>query len=192
MARGDGFGGSGRSPDRVLRDELKRLFESRDKQIHQLANQVATHQRALTWFTDEYTGRHMSPRDHFESASKYNGIVLGVGYAGFFGLWTIVKDQGHQYPKLHAIAALLIGFSLALFVLWEVYCMFVNTVANSHPRTMGPARHRLVRWAHACHDKFEKVWPWIFGPTLIAGLGGIGCLGWILFANAARALAPSP
>ncbi len=142
-----------------------------------------TSQEAPHWLFHAGLGEHMSPRDHFESASKYNGIVLGVGYAGFFGLWTIVKDQGHQYTKLHAIAALLIGFSLTFFVLWEVYCMFANTVTLSHPKTMGPARHRLVRFAHSSHDGFERVWPWVFGPTLIAGLGGISCLAWILVAN---------
>lgn len=180
---GGGFG-SEFGPDSYRAQEaLRRAFEAQNGHVINIVQRLEQQEKKLKWLLDEQSGKHMSQRDHFESATKYNGIVLGVGYAGFFGLWAIVKDQGHQYPKLHAWAALLIGFSLALFVLWEVYTMFVNTVYSMQSRTIGPEERPLLRWLYFCYDGMEKAWIPVFLLTLATGLGGLGCLSWILVDN---------
>lgn len=125
----------------------------------------------------------MTARDHYEAAAKYNGIVLTVGYAGFFGLWSMVKDMGIQFPKLHAIAALCMGFSLFIFVLWEVFTMVVNTIGTAYPirpgEEIGFFRRRMVDAGEA----LPKLWAWQFIPALFLGLAGIGLMSWVLIAN---------
>jgi len=169
--------------DDRARQNIAKAFEVRDAQMQQVVKCIDAHERALKWFTDEHLGRHMSKRDHFEAAAKYNGIVLGVGYAGFFGLWSIVGQQASQSPRLHALAALLIAVSLSLFVLWEVYCMFLNTVTATHPKTMGATPTRFIRCVHFCYDGLENAWVPVFLLTVATGLGGIGSLAWLLVDN---------
>lgn len=178
-------GGGWRSEFEEVRAQqaLLNVLTQRDAFMNKVAKRVDEQGAALRWLTDEYQGKHMSQRDHFESSTKYNAIVLGVGYAGFFGLWSMVSHQGHEYPKLHALAALLIAASLTLFVLWEVYSMFINTVTLSRPRSLSPEPRRWLRGVHFCYDGLEKAWMPTFVVTLVTGLAGIGCLSWILIAN---------
>lgn len=58
--------------------------------------------------------------------SAYNAVIIGVGYAGFFALWNLVK--GGDRPGLYAFAGLMIALSLMLYVGWEVGQMIYRTL----------------------------------------------------------------
>lgn len=184
---GGGFSGDFSSQEHRVQEQLRQAFEKRDAHMQTVEKRLKQHENALKWLADEHLGKHMSQRDYFESATKYNSIVLGVGYAGFFGLWSMVRDQAFQYPRFHALAALLIGVSLALFVLWEVYCMFLNTVATTHPRSRTSESKRWLQCVYFCRDRIERVWIPVFLFTLLSGIGGLSCLGWILVSDLLRA-----
>lgn len=66
----------------------------------------------------------------FGQAQAYTNVVLVAGYAGFFGIWSFVRDDLSRGTMF--ISALLITISLGFFVLWEVAGMIMrNNVLTS-------------------------------------------------------------
>jgi hypothetical protein len=59
-----------------------------------------------------------------DKAVAYNTVVMAIGYAGFFGLWSITKDYLTQRETLWAATLMLV--SLSFFVFFEVYKGFVT------------------------------------------------------------------
>lgn len=54
----------------------------------------------------------------FDKAATYNNIVLSFGYAGFFAIWTLVKDEMHPWDM--QLIAVLLGLSLLVFITWTM------------------------------------------------------------------------
>jgi hypothetical protein len=61
----------------------------------------------------------------FDKAATYNNIVVTLGFAGFLALWSGVREFLHPIDAV--LVAILLGFSLFLFVLWNVVSSFVNS-----------------------------------------------------------------
>lgn len=68
----------------------------------------------------------------FDKAISYNNFVVTFGYAGFFAIWSFTKEGMHYWDT--TLVALLLGFSLLLFILWTVGMTLMN---SKHIRKMG-------------------------------------------------------
>ena len=60
----------------------------------------------------------------YDKAIAYTNLVIMAGYAGFFGLWSITKDN--LTPKHVLWSALFILISISSFVTFETVKMIVN------------------------------------------------------------------
>lgn len=61
----------------------------------------------------------------FEKAQAYVNVITIAGYAGAFAIWTATRAA---LPlKANVVIAASLGFSLVLFVLWEVFGMIFRT-----------------------------------------------------------------
>ena len=60
----------------------------------------------------------------YDKALAYTHVIIIAGYAGFFGIWSFTK----QYLSVGYVlwSALFMSFSIATFVLFEVYKMYVT------------------------------------------------------------------
>lgn len=61
----------------------------------------------------------------YDRSHTYNSIILVIGYAGFFGLWTLIKDYIADWQALWA--ALLISISLIALIFFETYKMIFSS-----------------------------------------------------------------
>ena len=60
----------------------------------------------------------------YDKAMTYTNLIIMAGYAGFFGLWSITKDN--LTPKQVLWSALFLLISLSSFVFFETVKMIVN------------------------------------------------------------------
>ncbi|HEU4457782.1 MAG TPA: hypothetical protein VFR90_01505 [Methylibium sp.] len=125
--------------------------------------------------------------------TSYSAIIIGVGYAGFFALWSLVKD--YPYPKLHAVAGILIGVSLLFYVGWEIGHMIyrvlqLNSISHDFRETppIDPLK-ALGDRLNAIDQRGFKVWPWALIPSVVTGLLGGGILLAIFVLELSRKLA---
>jgi hypothetical protein len=136
----------------------------------------------------------MTPRDPVEvqkeliahafgQAQAYTNVVLGMGYAGFFAIWTFLKPELSKAQVFWS--ALLVSVSLASFILWEVYNAYyrsrsllslANTVQN--PATFTEAIEQYKRDEHARVVNLRRIWVGAFALTVLPGFGGLLVLIW--------------
>lgn len=140
--------------------------------------------------TDKVAGIRVAIREEYEGAKNYSNVILGVGYAGFFGLWAITKD--YDYPRAHAVAALSIGLSLIIFVFWEIYQTgakgnlirrFAKALALGN---LTPETYQLEQ-AQLAH-RLSRNWMFIFYPCVFFGIAGAGTLLAVLMLRAFKNL----
>jgi len=119
-------------------------------------------------------------RQH-ERSVAYANLVLAVGYAGYFGLWSLAKEfvaPGWARASLFAMAV-----SLALFVLFEIAKMaaitrltFRHADEMQNPDTSyAEAAERLKRLREAQEDEERRLrgyWFTLFWLTVVSGLAG--------------------
>ena len=107
----------------------------------------------------------------FGQAQAYTNVVLAAGYAGFFGIWSFVKDD--LSPGTMFISAFLITISLGLFVLWEVIGMYARNqiltrlaavVANDEKFTESLTAYKQQRQEQ--NIKLIPVWRVILAVTV--------------------------
>lgn len=163
--------------DRWTRAVSERL-SAQASALNDLDKRLRQHASVINGLHPQLNNPGASYVNEVESLSKYNSIVVGVGYAGFFGLWSMVREQQPTAPQLHALAALFMAASLAVFVFWEVITMWARTAEASfakHGQSKQTAAWRLGHWIN---ERQMAVWPWQFGFTLVTGLAGMGMLVW--------------
>lgn len=61
----------------------------------------------------------------FEKASAYTNIIILAGYAGGFTIWSSTKAQ--LGDKANIWVATLLGFSLLVFIGWEIFMMILRS-----------------------------------------------------------------
>lgn len=119
----------------------------------------------------------------FDKATAYMNVVAIGGYAAFFGFWSLVGDQIAPIEKL--AAGLFMGLSISIFVLFEVFKVYVfnqelhalSNVVNSTPETLDTHKRKFGQATEATALKMHRVWLWSFPITLVLGLlGAIGLL----------------
>lgn len=170
---------SGREQKKII-DAIKANsvgLKELDKVVNQHAQIINSMRRQVDSHDSTYTSA-------IESTTRYNSIVVGIGYAGFFGLWSMIRDHTPQSPMLHALAALLVSISLIVFVFWEVATTWARTVKVAYQRPATLSQTKTWRLANWIQEREMRVWPWQFGLALLTGLLGM-CL---LVASIARQL----
>jgi hypothetical protein len=84
-------------------------------------------------------------KEYYEHASAYSRVILGMGYAGAFGIWAGTRQ--YLSPSQIILIALGLSASLVCYVAFEVYQTIyqvvmigrVNGVVNSEPQKIGEA-----------------------------------------------------
>ena len=61
----------------------------------------------------------------YDASSKYQTVISTVGFAGYFGIWTLSKDILSKNQT--SIVAILGIVSLTTFVCWEIYGMVIRS-----------------------------------------------------------------
>lgn len=164
--------------------ELKRWSDNIAQAINRQGQVIDQHAKLLNQHNAVLNsmGRAMGP-DPLESASKYNGIVVGIGYAGYFGLWSMVKDLTNVCQTVFVLSALFMAVSLTTFVFWEVMTMVVRTVVQAHEATGDLTEPSLYRFAKKLHQAELRIWPYQLIIAVVTGLLGMGSLTAVMVAH---------
>jgi hypothetical protein len=118
----------------------------------------------------------------FDIASGYTRIVLGLGYAAFFAIWSATR--GHMGKRQVIWSALLILCSLVFYVLFEVSQMLFNAwVFKGTRKRLELALEKLQSELKAHELAVAKASVKLYGfwcaavvLTLVPAIGAIGIL----------------
>ena len=121
---------------------------------------------------------------NFDKAANYNNFVLSLGYAGFFAIWTFVKDQIPDFDEV--LSAFLLGLSLFIFIFWtllnSIFLAFhvrriAFVLARQYPTRLEKieALKAAELESHAVTASIYKIWPFVFTLAAATGLlaGGL-------------------
>jgi hypothetical protein len=70
----------------------------------------------------------------FDKAAAYNNLIMVGGYAGAFTVWGNVRSQLPPYTNI--LIALLLGFSLSIFIFYQVYKMTAHVMHFQRVRVL--------------------------------------------------------
>ncbi|MCW9043271.1 MAG: hypothetical protein OQK05_07995 [Pseudopelagicola sp.] len=127
----------------------------------------------------------------FDKAATYNNVVVTLGYAGFFSVWSLVSQELSRTEN--AFVGLTLGFSLLVFIAW--------TLTNSTLLTVNFRRYAVIEGtefstfeealdAHkSAEDKtkravlrLQRFWPYVFVSSTVPALAaGATVLAELLF-----------
>jgi hypothetical protein len=125
----------------------------------------------------------------YDKAVAYTNLLIAAGFAGYFGTWSLVRQFLTKRQAL--LAALLVLFSLAFFVFFEIWKGVVTGVAtqrrarvlfdeDGHEETDPErfiAKLREFENANTLDAlRLSKVWPWTWGASVVFGLAGFAVL----------------
>jgi hypothetical protein len=116
----------------------------------------------------------------FQKSEAYSKTIITLGYAGLFGIWAFVKD--HLSHRAVLTTALLVGFSLLIYIGWEVWLMIwrtrlhdrFNRAIKDHPANPSKAISDFVEQMRADQIRSTPVWKVILSLTV--GPGFLGAL----------------
>jgi hypothetical protein len=112
----------------------------------------------------------------FDQAKAYSQIVLGIGYVSIFAAWSFAKEFISRDQALWS--ALLASLSVFVFVLFEVFSMFVTSrtllalvAATQQPQNF----HRVLEEWRKKDAKlvrsYGRCWVWCWFFCVITGVG---------------------
>ncbi len=113
----------------------------------------------------------------YNAAATYTNVVLGLGYAEYFGLLMITKEYLAQSQIL--FSALLISISLLTFIIFEVYKSYYTS-----QRLIGLYEvvsdeqnfcQAYLKWKSDNHDRTNghiKIWRNVFFFSVFTGILG--------------------
>jgi hypothetical protein len=111
----------------------------------------------------------------FQKAEAYSKTIIGLGYVGLFAIWSFVKD--HLSHRAVLWTALLAGFSLLVFIAWEIWLMIwrtrlqdrFNRAIKNHPADPTKAINDYVEQMRNDEIRGTRVWLVIQILTVIPG-----------------------
>lgn len=114
-------------------------------------------------------------------AQKYTSVVLLAGYAGFFTIWSYLRED---FSKGQVFSSgFLISLSLSTYIIWEVYQAFhrSRSLLGLNKVVLDPKNFStlLAEYNKAEHQRaiiFGRVWVFVFGFTGLTGLSAVGIL----------------
>ena len=119
----------------------------------------------------------------YDKAGAYTNLIIGAGYAGAFAVWGFTRE--HLPPTATIWVALFLSGSLAGFVAFEVYQMWLRTnqlmkqrqliTQELDPETFLRLHHQYAREADLAHarlviPKWRIVMFWCAFTGLVAAL----------------------
>ena len=122
----------------------------------------------------------------FDKAQGYMNFVVSFGYAGFFAIWSLIREQMHPWDM--KFVAVLLGASLLTFVTWTVInstlsIQGISRVAKTFGKTMDSREDMLdaVLEAEAKNQvvglRLQVFWLPVFAFTVFTGfLAGVTLL----------------
>lgn len=127
--------------DVLARDETERRLAAVELEVAALKLQLGSRDDFSRWI---------------EKALSYQTAVMAIAYAGFFILWDKVDGIGHD--RLHSLAGILIGLSLAVYICWTLLQMNVvhQTLVGKSPRPT--------------HESLNRAGPGVFQFSMVTGL----------------------
>ncbi len=117
----------------------------------------------------------------YDKASTYTKLIIGLGYGGFFAVWSGTKQ--HLSPKSLVASALFETVSLVLFIVFEIWqalimshlsIEFTNTVKNRPDVALALETHN--RKAVKLMQPLFSAWKFVFPVSALTGLAGAGIL----------------
>ena len=175
---------------RRWKDLVEQRLRAGEKNSETVFNHLKTQETAMQ--RQRFMEAAQAPGENLDRALAYNNVVLTVGYAGFFALWSIVKEM--EWPRTHAVAGLLIAFSLVFFVGWEVLRMYLQAnYLRGKIQDREAGKFDNLRDGEIRKDPtgwLMMVWPYVFYITVGFGVVGIGMMLWVLVARAICAVFP--
>lgn len=136
------------------------------------ARAIENHRQHINRLNQQVFGMNQNP---YEQHSKYTSVIMGIGYAGFFALWNQVGSGGS--PRLHALAALLVGASLFVFVAWEIFVMLNAALLTKSGKAM------------VSEQTFYRVWLPVFIATVATAFAAFVCIFWLMAVQLSAAFA---
>ena len=114
-------------------------------------------------------------RQSFQKAEAYSKTIIGVGYVGLFAIWSFVKD--HLSHRAVLWTALLAGFSLIVFIVWEIWLMIwrtrlqdrFNLAIKDRPADPTKAINDYVEQMRNDEIRGARVWKVILILTVVPG-----------------------
>jgi hypothetical protein len=119
----------------------------------------------------------------YEKASTYTKVIIGLGYGGFFAVWSGTKQ--HLSPKALVGSALFETVSLVLFIVFEIWqamvmsylsIEFANTVKNRPTADVSEALQTHKRKTMKLMQPLFSAWKIVFPVSALTGLVGAGIL----------------
>ncbi len=117
-----------------------------------------------------------------DKASTYTKLIMGLGYGGFFVVWSGTK--AHLSPKLLVASALLVTVSLVLYIIFEVcHTLIRSSLSIELTNTMNKpgaevsdafqtSRTKELR----LNTRLGTIWKIVFPVSVLTGLAGAGIL----------------
>jgi len=113
----------------------------------------------------------------FDQTSNYTKLVLGLGYAGFFGAWAGARTN---LPPVEQVgSALLISLSLFAYIVFEILqAGFLSRAAIDLGRTISKpglqisALQQYQQRTARAQERFFRWWSWVFSFSAITGVLG--------------------
>jgi 4-amino-4-deoxy-L-arabinose transferase-like glycosyltransferase len=125
----------------------------------------------------------------FDKGQSYSNIIILAGYAGAFAIWTNTKSSLPAKANI-AIAALL-GLSLCVFVLFEIYNMFRrHNVSNRYAKLLNVTSDKeffenfqtYMDAEHASLSRLMPAWRIALVFTIVPALMAVALLFYNYFA----------
>lgn len=158
--------------------------------MNELVQQAAANQQRAQW-EGWLEIRKKAIQDEFHAGKQFNHAIIFAGFAGFFGLWAIVKGMIESITL--SISVLLMLFSGVVFIGWEVYRMVyltlrISRAANAveNPSNTNEAIEAADKAERDSVVRLMCYWPWVLGASIIPALIAIGIFAYTLVENLLR------
>ena len=128
----------------------------------------------------------------YDKATMYTKVIVGLGYGGFFAAWSGTK--AYLSPKLLVGSALLVTFSLVLFILYEICeTMITSYLSMDFANTLSKPGANVSAALLAHNNRISKrtrrlmsFWKVTFPLSALSGLAGAGILIYAFVAGLVR------
>lgn len=112
----------------------------------------------------------------YDKAATYVNIIMAIGYAGFFAVWSNMKVYMSAFDM--RISALCMVASVVLFVMWEVIKMIITSsslhklqdVINASPDNFSAKLATQQKEAAIIDVQVMKWWPIVLFFTTLTAL----------------------
>jgi hypothetical protein len=121
-------------------------------------------------------------KQEYEDGTKYTQLVLGLGYAAFFTIWSGTRDQ---LTKIQVVSSAgLMTISLVAYVVFEVQQMILRTTRlrrltdaiSANPAAIGSALQQFNTWQISSNKKAIRFWSVILYPTIVPAVMAVTIL----------------